>query len=95
VIRLILYLLTSVLLISALRSVIGWIARQFTNSVGLGSTRPVAPERGLEELHKDPVCGTFVASAAAVRKTVGGQVYYFCSEACRAKFQNPKSQTSA
>ena len=36
------------------------------------------------ELHKDPVCGTYVA-ASSLRRQVGGQTFYYCSEGCREK----------
>jgi YHS domain-containing protein len=37
------------------------------------------------ELHKDPVCGTFVSEATAFRRTVSGKTVYYCSDACRQK----------
>ena len=39
------------------------------------------------KLVKDPVCGTFVAPRNALSLTSGGSTYYFCSEDCRAKYQ--------
>jgi YHS domain-containing protein len=39
------------------------------------------------ELKKDPVCGTFVAVASSIKKTVNGEVVHFCSTACRDKYQ--------
>lgn len=37
------------------------------------------------ELHKDPVCGTYVAESSAVRRQVGGRTIFYCSENCRKK----------
>jgi YHS domain-containing protein len=37
------------------------------------------------ELHKDPVCGTYVAESTPFRKNVAGQAFYYCSDACREK----------
>ena len=37
------------------------------------------------ELHKDPVCGTYVAANSALRRQSSGQTFYYCSEACREK----------
>jgi YHS domain-containing protein len=37
-------------------------------------------------LKKDPVCGTFISTSTAIQKRVGGEIYYFCSSACRDKF---------
>ena len=41
------------------------------------------PLRG--ELKRDPVCGTFVSTAASVKKSVRGEVVHFCSTECRDK----------
>jgi hypothetical protein len=37
------------------------------------------------ELHKDPVCGTYVAESAALRRQIGGRTIFYCSEDCRQK----------
>lgn len=47
--------------------------------------RPTVQPGG--ELKKDPVCGTYVSTAASVTRTVGGQVLYFCSKECRDKYR--------
>jgi Cu+-exporting ATPase len=40
---------------------------------------------------KDPVCGMFVEeSEGALRTTVRGRTYYFCSEACLHTFLAPE-----
>lgn len=87
--RLIAYLLISVVLISILRMVIGIAAKAFSGFFSAPSGKRASrassgvPAGG--ELKRDPVCGTYVLPAAAVTKTVGGQVMYFCSPACRDK----------
>lgn len=42
--------------------------------------------------HTDPVCGMQVDEQnAAAQSTYEGQTFYFCSEACKEKFdQNPE-----
>lgn len=45
------------------------------------------PRNAPVKLVRDPVCGTFVAPRAALSVTAGGSIHYFCSEECRAKFQ--------
>jgi uncharacterized membrane protein YraQ (UPF0718 family)/YHS domain-containing protein len=35
----------------------------------------------------DPVCGMKVDRAKAIRREIGGETYYFCSESCAAKFE--------
>jgi len=37
------------------------------------------------DLHKDPVCGTYVAESTPFRQNVSGQTFYYCSGACREK----------
>jgi YHS domain-containing protein len=44
------------------------------------------PAQGVQ-MAKDPVCGTYVVPDRAVSTTVGRQTIYFCSTACRDKFQ--------
>lgn len=80
-----------------IRSVLGLIMRIIR---GTGSARgggPVnqAPPAGTGSeggasastlLHQDPVCGTYVAAGSSLRKISNGQVFHFCSEACRDKF---------
>ena len=43
------------------------------------------PSHPTGELHKDPVCGTYVAESTPFRRQTGGQTFYYCSEACREK----------
>jgi YHS domain-containing protein len=39
---------------------------------------------------RDPVCGMSVDVTTAYAEAVGGETYYFCSEACRQRFdENP------
>ena len=61
------------------------------SSSNTGSAPRSGPRPGTlpsaEELKKDPVCGTFLAPSTAVRKTVNGATYYFCSAECRDKFK--------
>ncbi len=88
--RALFYLILSILAISVLRGVIGFLASLFTNAT-VGPERRDSAQRPkeavkAEALKKDPVCGTFVAPSTAVRKDRDGQTYYFCSPACRDKF---------
>jgi uncharacterized protein len=88
--RFIAILLVTVLLISVLRAIIGSIVRGFSELISGGSStsspsrRPDVPVAG--ELKKDPVCGTFIPAATAMKKTVRGETVYFCSQECRDKF---------
>ena len=87
--RLFVGLLIALVVISLLRAVVGVFAK------GLGglfepteADRSKSPKQQLDgELKRDPVCGTFVASTASVKKTVGGEVLHFCSADCRDKYK--------
>jgi len=71
-----------------LRHVIVLIMRAFSQMTGV-TTRPPAPPREQSggELKKDPVCGTFVAVASSIKRTVDGEVIHFCSTTCRDKYR--------
>ncbi len=44
-------------------------------------------------MEKDPVCGMLVRpEEAAAQRTVLGRTYYFCSEACVARFDQAPQQ---
>ena len=79
------------LLFLFLRSIVGNLirgARAKTQS----EPRPVPTTREASvpaggELKKDPVCGTYVSTAASLTRTVRGEVMYFCSKECRDKYR--------
>ena len=88
----ILYLIAAVVIISLLRSVIGIVTKGFSDlfapsSAATGPRSGASSVPHAESLQKDPVCGTFIAPSSAIQKTVGGQLYYFCSPECRDKFR--------
>ena len=87
--RLIAYLLISVVLITVLRMVIGVVTKMTAGFFSAPkSSQPARTGSGVHaggELKRDPVCGTFVPIESAVSKTVGGEAVYFCSQACRDK----------
>ena len=41
-------------------------------------------------LKRDPVCGTYVLPDRAVRTGSGDDTVYFCSENCRARYQEER-----
>jgi YHS domain-containing protein len=55
---------------------------QMPSSNSSGNNSPQTPGG---DLHKDPVCGTYVAESTPFRQHIVGQVFYYCSEACREK----------
>jgi YHS domain-containing protein len=90
-VRALAYLIATVLAISVVRSIIGIVLKGFADLFHpaapqqKGPRVPVVPAGG--ELKKDPVCGTFISTATAMHKRVGGETYYFCSTECRDKFK--------
>jgi YHS domain-containing protein len=90
-IRALAYLIASVLVISVVRSIIGIVLKGFSDLFHppvppqTAPRAPSVPAGG--ELKKDPVCGTFISTATAIQKRLGGETYYFCSAECRDKFR--------
>jgi uncharacterized protein len=48
------------------------------------------PQAALEEMKRDPVCGTFLPEKQAIQLKQGGETHYFCSEECKRKFTEEK-----
>jgi YHS domain-containing protein len=91
--RIILYMVFAVVLISVLRTVIGVLMKGLgsllSGQTGHSSPRaaagqPPSPQLG-GDLHRDPVCGTFVAETTAHQKRLSNQTFYYCSEECKEK----------
>ena len=92
-----LWLIVAVVVFAVLRSVIGIVLKGVSDFFGTAASSPGSPQRPRstpqtpeslkpEPLKKDPVCGTFLPASNAIRKTVRGETYYFCSVECRDKF---------
>ena len=77
-----------IVLIAALfiRQVVAIIVRAFSQLTADTPSPARAPQTA-GELKKDPVCGTFVAVASSIKRTVDGEVIHFCSTTCRDKYQ--------
>lgn len=54
---------------------------------GASGKPPRAQVKPGVKLHRDPVCGTFVAPGSALSLTAGGTTEYFCSEKCRNEYR--------
>jgi YHS domain-containing protein len=82
--------------IALLRAVFGIVMRVFRRMGGAGvSNSPPRTQKTVADpdspsaatlLHQDPVCGTYVAAGSSFRKICHGEVFHFCSEACRDKY---------
>lgn len=77
------------LIMSTLRQGVGELFREEAAAAkrpsGSGAANP-PPAGSSGSLKRDPVCGTYVPADNSVRKTVGGEVVYFCSPECRDKY---------
>ena len=95
--RALIELLITILVVLVARAVLTSVLRGIANAShgafrnNQGSTSPgqaqdasSAPHKG-SELHKDPVCGTYVVESTPFRRQTAGQTFYYCSEACREK----------
>lgn len=83
-----LVLIIAVVLVAraVLTSILRGVARAANQSIRQETPGPqtYSPSSG-GELHKDPVCGTYVAENAALKRQSGGQTFYYCSQACFEK----------
>ncbi|MEP7362439.1 MAG: YHS domain-containing protein [Acidobacteriota bacterium] len=85
------YALLSILLITFIRGVVGILTKGVGDlfkeeQAAKGPGGKAAPREVGGELLKDPVCGTYVSSNSAFKRTVGGKTHVFCSEKCRDQF---------
>ena len=88
--RLVLMLIAVSVIRSVVRFVQGFTGR-FSNrmSVRMNHTRPAAPASASPAtmLQQDPVCGTYVAIDASLKRVVNGKVLHFCSDQCRDRYR--------
>jgi YHS domain-containing protein len=90
-------LLITILAVVVARAILSSIMRGIANAsatafrkgnpdfAAQSSSGSAAPGLGGSELHKDPVCGTYVAESTPFRQNIAGQTFYYCSDACREK----------
>jgi YHS domain-containing protein len=90
--RALIELVITVLVVIVIRAILTSLLRSSASIFRAGAA-PAAqrpPDRAADapasgELHKDPVCGTYVAESTPFRQNISGQIFYYCSEACREK----------
>lgn len=74
--------------ISVVRSVVTFVQRAFSAGRTTPTVRPGAGAPGpATMLHQDPMCGTYVAPDASLKRIVNGRVLHFCSPECRDKYR--------
>ena len=89
--RAILEFLFVVLIIMVLRALVGGVMKGLGRGVSeaFGINQPQNARRSAAgpthggDLHRDPICGTFVAQSTPFRTQTDQQTFYFCSDACR------------
>jgi YHS domain-containing protein len=80
-------------LLSAIRSGLQFILRAWRGSQTRSSSpaasgpRAAQPQAGSTLLHQDPVCGTYVAADASLKRIFDGKVVHFCSAECRDRYR--------
>jgi YHS domain-containing protein len=98
--RALIELIVTIIIAMAARAILGSVMKGFANSARTGFSQggaantppqPPPPQRPREresvagELHKDPVCGTYVAESTQFQRRSGRENFYYCSEACKDK----------
>ena len=74
-----------ILLFLVIRSLLGNFLTRHRNPPASRS-QGAPPVQAGGELKKDPVCGTYVSTAASLTRIVNGQVIHFCSKACADRY---------
>jgi YHS domain-containing protein len=89
-------LLVTIVIAMAARAILGSVMKGFANSARQGfqqapaeppppPQQPKTRERVAGEMHKDPVCGMYVAESTQYQRRVGRDNFYYCSGECRSK----------
>ena len=84
--RLVAILIALAVALTAIRRILK-IAMGFWAGFGQPDAPPFASGKAESvALVQDPVCGTYLAMDAALKRVSGGRTVYFCSPECRDKF---------
>lgn len=93
-VRVVLYLLLTVLLITLLRSFIGILMRMAARLLEPGPKPGARPAEVGGELKQDPICGVYVPTATSVKIRENGREIYFCSPECRDRYRRGASRST-
>lgn len=74
------------IVLSAIRSGLKYVQRLWTGLKSAPVRRSEPSAAASTVMKMDPVCGTYVSVESSFKKISGGQVYHFCSSACRDRF---------
>jgi YHS domain-containing protein len=90
-------LVITIIVAMVARAILGSVMKGFANSARGGFAQsqpnqpPPPPQQPKErvpvagELHKDPVCGMYVAESTRFQRKNGRDQFYYCSEECKDK----------
>jgi hypothetical protein len=86
IIELVITIIIAMVARAVLTSILRGVGNASRNTFSGGQTNtPPTAANPTGELHKDPVCGTYVAESTRFRRQAPGQTFYYCSESCREK----------
>jgi len=77
IVRAIIYLLLAIMAVRIFKGI----------SASMGGKEDRAAPLG-EEMVKDPNCDTYIPKADAIKKKVGGETRYFCSQKCLDEYRD-------
>jgi YHS domain-containing protein len=88
--RALLELFVTIIAAMVAKALIGSIMKGFGNASASAFRQPTnapppAQPQATGQLHKDPVCGTYVSEATGFRSQTSGQRFFYCSLACKEK----------
>jgi YHS domain-containing protein len=93
--RAIIELIVTIVLAMAARAILSSLMKGFAGATRSGFNQPADQAKPATEakervktagdLHKDPVCGTYVAESTRYKRGSGREAFYYCSEVCKEK----------
>ncbi|MGH9620383.1 MAG: hypothetical protein ACRD45_11870 [Bryobacteraceae bacterium] len=72
-------------IVSLMRGISNASSQAFQQPAQPKADTPPSPPASGSQLHKDPVCGTYVSESTPYRRQRNGTTLYYCSTACREK----------
>jgi YHS domain-containing protein len=69
--------------------IVTWVVKLLGKFLAAGNRQePEEQDRSGKRLVRDPICGMHMAEELALAIDANGETQYFCSEECRAKYEN-------
>ncbi len=84
-------MVATIFVVIVARAILNSVFRGFSGAAGAAVQHKPAPGESVaspptkRDLHKDPVCGTYVPDTTAFQRQSGSQTFYYCSAGCRQK----------